>query len=175
MGYGKLTVSVNLSIRQFRKMNLIGDIYRIVRETGMDPACLELEITESMAMEDMNRVIRKLEELKRLGIRISMDDFGTGYSSLHYLKKIPIHKLKIDQSFIRDIASDRDSAAIVATIIAMARHLKLEVVAEGVETAEDLLFLKEQQCGKAQGYFFSKPPPVKEFEMSLQASRPVLV
>jgi diguanylate cyclase (GGDEF)-like protein len=172
-GYGELTVSVNLSLRQFQKHNMIGDVFKIVKETGMNPAYLEFEITESMAMDNMDRVIRKLNELRNLGIRIAMDDFGTGYSSLNYLKKIPIQKLKIDQSFIRDISSDSESAAIVSTIISMAKHLKLEVIAEGVETAEDLEFLQQKQCGQAQGYFFSRPLPVSELEAILQKHIPI--
>jgi diguanylate cyclase (GGDEF)-like protein/PAS domain S-box-containing protein len=163
-GFPQLSVSVNLSLRQFQKHNLIGDISKILKETGMDSKFLELEITESMAMDNVERVIRKLNELRDLGIRISMDDFGTGYSSLQYLRKLPLHKLKIDQSFIRDINHDPDSAAIVTTIIAMANHLRLEVVAEGVETVEDLNFLMQQDCRHAQGYYFSKPLPVAELE-----------
>ncbi|NOU93839.1 EAL domain-containing protein [Paenibacillus sp. LMG 31456] len=163
-GMPPITVSVNLSLRQFQKHNLIGDIVKTLKETGLDPRYLELEITESMAMDNIERVIRKLNELKDLGIRISMDDFGTGYSSLQYLRKIPIHKLKIDQSFIRDITQDPDNAAIVSTIIAMANHLKLEVVAEGVETLEDLRFLLNKDCRHAQGYYFSKPLPKDQFE-----------
>ena len=166
-GLPKVTVSVNLSTRQFQKNDLVGDILQAIQESGLDPQCLELEITESMAMDNVERVIQKLNELKEEGIRISMDDFGTGYSSLHYLKKIPIHKLKIDQSFIRDITMDPDNAAIVSTIIAMANHLKLDVVAEGVETQEDLQFLLEQNCGHAQGYYFSKPLATEEFESLL--------
>ncbi|WP_282935389.1 GGDEF domain-containing phosphodiesterase [Paenibacillus sp. RC67] len=166
-GLPKVTVSVNLSTRQFQKAELVGDILQAIQESGLDPQCLELEITESMAMDNVERVIQKLNDLKKEGIRISMDDFGTGFSSLHYLKKIPIHKLKIDQSFIRDITMDPDNAAIVSTIIAMANHLKLDVVAEGVETLEDLQFLLEQNCAHAQGYFFSKPLTPAEFEQLL--------
>ncbi|WP_051620407.1 sensor domain-containing protein [Paenibacillus sp. UNC451MF] len=167
VGLPMVTVSVNLSTRQFQKSDLVGDILQAIRESGLNPQYLELEITESMAMDNVERVIKKLNELKKEGIRISMDDFGTGYSSLHYLKKIPIHKLKIDQSFIRDITMDPDNAAIVSTIIAMANHLKLDVVAEGVETREDLQFLLEQNCGHAQGYYFSKPLTHTEFEQLL--------
>ncbi|TDF99653.1 putative bifunctional diguanylate cyclase/phosphodiesterase [Paenibacillus piri] len=163
-GLPALTVSVNLSLRQFQKHNLIGDIVKTLKETGLHPRYLELEITESMAMDNIEQVIRKLNELKDLGVRISMDDFGTGYSSLQYLKKIPIHKLKIDQSFIRDITKDPDNAAIVSTILAMANHLRLEVVAEGVETTEDLQFLLNKECRHAQGYFFSRPLPKEQFK-----------
>ncbi|GAA4878356.1 hypothetical protein GCM10023310_68000 [Paenibacillus vulneris] len=163
-GLPKITVSVNLSTRQFQKTDLVDDILSAMEESGLEAQWLELEITESMAMDNVEQVIQKLNMLKQEGIRISMDDFGTGYSSLHYLKKIPIHKLKIDQSFIRDITMDPDNAAIVTTIIAMANHLKLDVVAEGVETLEDLQFLLEQNCGQAQGYYFSKPLSSVEFE-----------
>ncbi|OXM87819.1 EAL domain-containing protein [Paenibacillus rigui] len=164
-GWPALTVSVNLSLKQFQKLNLIGDIVGILQDTGLAPSCLELEITESVAMHNVEQVIRKLNELKGYGIRISMDDFGTGYSSLHVLKKIPIQKLKIDQSFIRDITTDTDSAAIVSTIIAMANHLNLDVVAEGVESEGDLQFLNAQNCPHAQGYYFSKPVSAAEFEL----------
>ncbi|MDF2963894.1 MAG: bifunctional diguanylate cyclase/phosphodiesterase [Paenibacillus sp.] len=167
-GMQPVTVSVNLSLRQFQKYTLIADIAKTLEETGLEPRYLELEITESMAMDNIERVIRKLNELKDLGIRISMDDFGTGYSSLQYLKRIPIHKLKIDQSFIRDITKDPDNAAIVSTIIAMANHLRLEVVAEGVETSEDLRFLLNKECRHAQGYYFSKPLSKDEFEHLLR-------
>jgi diguanylate cyclase (GGDEF)-like protein len=166
-GYENLSISVNLSLRQFQKQHLIGDIVKILKETGLDSKYLELEITESMAMDNVERVISKLNELRDLGIHISMDDFGTGYSSLQYLRKLPLHKLKIDQSFIRGINDDPDNAAIVTTIIAMAKHLRLEVVAEGVETAEDLHFLLQQKCQHAQGYFFSKPLPAEQFELLL--------
>jgi len=169
-GLPQLTVSVNLSVRQLQKHNLVGETMAAIEESGLDPRYLELEITESMAMDNVEQVIQKLNELKRFGIRISMDDFGTGYSSLHYLKKIPIHKLKIDQSFIKDITTDSDSAAIVAAIIAMANHLKLEVVAEGVETEQDLQFLLRQNCAHAQGYYFSKPLTFADFERLLRSA-----
>ncbi|NHN30641.1 GGDEF domain-containing phosphodiesterase [Paenibacillus agricola] len=172
-GYEKLSVSVNLSLRQFQKHSLIGDIVKILKETGLDPSYLELEITESMAMDNVERVINKLNELKDLGIQISMDDFGTGYSSLQYLRKLPLHKLKIDQSFIRGINEDHDNAAIVTTIIAMANHLRMEVVAEGVETIQDLQFLLQQNCQHAQGYYFSKPLPAGQFERILLKKEPL--
>ncbi|WP_281887367.1 bifunctional diguanylate cyclase/phosphodiesterase [Paenibacillus sp. YYML68] len=166
-GCPDLTISVNLSVKQLQATNLIGSVYGILKETGLDPSALELEITESIAMHDVQRMIRKLHELKNLGIRISMDDFGTGYSSLHYLTKFPLHKLKIDQSFVRGISADSDNAVIVQTIVSMARHLNLDVLAEGVETSEDLSYLQGLSCTSAQGYYFSKPITAEQFELLL--------
>ncbi|RED52762.1 EAL domain-containing protein [Cohnella lupini] len=155
--YGwNVPVSVNLSTQQFHQENLVGSIKGILEETGLKPEYLEIEITESMMM-DAIRSSQILRELTELGIRISMDDFGTGYSSLSYLKMFPIQKLKIDRSFIKDITRNEDDRAIVATIIAMAHNLKMDVIAEGVETKEQLDFLMNNGCDDIQGYYFSKP------------------
>ncbi len=156
-GYPPLKVSVNLSGRQFKEPDLVHTIADILDKTGLDPQYLELEITENISMNDVNFTIQALQELKALGLKISIDDFGTGYSSLNYLKKFPIDTLKIDQSFVRDIHTDRDDAAIVKAIMAMAFSLDLNVIAEGVETIEQLLFLTKQNCPEAQGYYFNKP------------------
>lgn len=169
-GYPPIPVAVNLSLRQFQQPNLIGSIYQILKETELDPQYLELEITETMAMNNEEKIIKKLNEIKNFGINISMDDFGTGYSSLGLIKKIPIDKLKIDRSFIRDISIDSDNEAIVSTIISMAHHLKLHVIAEGIESEQHLDFLKSQNCDKGQGFLFSRPVPVDEFEILLQKS-----
>jgi len=149
-------VSVNLSTRQFLQHNLRDMVEEVLRETGLHPSYLELEITESSTM-DVEHAILLLLELKSLGVKISIDDFGTGYSSLSYLKKFPIDKLKIDQSFVRDIMTDPNDAAIVASIISMTRHMNLKVIAEGVETAEQLGFLHTNHCNEIQGYWFSPP------------------
>lgn len=157
-GYPAIPVSVNLSIRQFMQHQLKDKIANILAQTGLDAKYLELEITESMTM-DVDYATKMLEELKTLGVKISIDDFGTGYSSLYFLKRFPIDKLKIDRSFVRDLLNDPNDAAIVTTIISMTRHLQLEVIAEGVETAEQLSFLQQHQCHQVQGYLFSPPLP----------------
>ncbi|MGC5324328.1 sensor domain-containing protein [Brevibacillus sp. SYSU BS000544] len=157
-----LTIAVNLSSRQFIKHDLVSTVKRVLQETNCDPQLVELEITESMAM-DVGHAMTTLKELKDLGVKIGMDDFGTGYSSLSYLKKLPIDKLKIDQSFLRELEIDKNDAAIVATIISMAHNLNLKVNAEGVETGNQYKFLIQHRCDEAQGYFFSKPIPANEF------------
>lgn len=156
LGYPPLTISVNLSIRQFYQSNLLSMIANILKDTGLDPSYLELEITESMTM-DINTATNILHELKKLGVRIAIDDFGTGYSSLNYLKNLPIDCLKIDQSFVRDLASNSSVKNIVVAMIAMAHNLNLHVIAEGVENEEQLQFLRINGCDQAQGYYFSKP------------------
>ncbi|NOU92236.1 EAL domain-containing protein [Paenibacillus sp. LMG 31456] len=166
-GYPHMTVSVNISTRQFLQPNLCAQVADVLKSTGLDSSYLELEITESSTM-DVDYAIGVLLELKELGIKISIDDFGTGYSSLSYLKRFPIDKLKIDQSFVRDIMTDPNDAAIVASIIAMTRHMNLKVIAEGVETEEQLGFLHLNNCNEIQGYFFSRPLPAEQLEMMLQ-------
>ncbi|MGZ4164174.1 MAG: putative bifunctional diguanylate cyclase/phosphodiesterase, partial [Tumebacillaceae bacterium] len=158
-GHPPLRVAVNLSLNQFQKKNLIETVTNILNETGLDPQYLELEITESIAMQNTDQVIKKLEELVDLGVEISIDDFGTGFSSLSYLKKFPIHKLKIDRSFVSDITTDPDDASIVSAIIAMAVSLKLDLIVEGVETHEQQQYLHQLGCQEMQGYLFSRPVP----------------
>ncbi|WP_340701015.1 bifunctional diguanylate cyclase/phosphodiesterase [Brevibacillus borstelensis] len=158
-----IPVSVNLSSHQFHQPNLVEYIVKILEETKLEPQYLELEITESMMM-DPAVSISILEELNKIGTRISLDDFGTGYSSLSYLKKFPIHKLKIDRSFITDISENHNDKAIVATIISMAQHLKLDVIAEGIETKDQLDILTENDCHEIQGYYFSSPLSASEVE-----------
>ncbi|WP_068773416.1 bifunctional diguanylate cyclase/phosphodiesterase [Paenibacillus sp. FJAT-26967] len=155
-GLPKVPVSVNLSSRQFLQHNLKNKVNEVLRHTGLAPEYLELEITEGMTM-DVEHAIASLVELKQLGVQVSIDDFGTGYSSLSYLKKFPVDRLKIDRSFVRDIMDDPSDAAIVATIISITRHLNLKVIAEGVETEEQLSFLHRNQCHEVQGYWFSPP------------------
>jgi diguanylate cyclase (GGDEF)-like protein len=161
-GYPPIVMSVNLSIRQFRQHDLCERIENVLKETGLSPQWLELEITESI-MADVTFATEMLERLKKLGVRISIDDFGTGYSSLYYLKRFPIDKLKIDRSFVNDVLTDRNDAAIVSGISAMARNLNLTVTAEGVESAGQVAFLKELKCQEGQGYFFSRPVPPEQF------------
>lgn len=155
-GLPSIPVSVNLSFRQFVHRNLTEKVAEVLEKTGLDPKFLELEITESMTM-DVDRASTSLKELTNLGVNISIDDFGTGYSSFHYLKKLPIARLKIDRTFVRDIQQDPNDAAIVAAIIAMAHNLQMQVIAEGVETEEQVHFLRHHRCDEMQGYFGSPP------------------
>ncbi|MFD2085852.1 EAL domain-containing protein [Brevibacillus brevis] len=155
--------SVNLSSRQFHQPNLVGYIRQILVESGLEPQYLELEITESMMM-DAELSTEILKELNDYGVKISLDDFGTGYSSLSYLKLLPIHKLKIDRSFITDITMNPSDQAIVATIISMAKHFNMNVIVEGIETQGQLDFLTENACKEIQGYYFSHPLPATEVE-----------
>ena len=161
-------VSVNLSARQFQQPELASVIRGAIQESGLDPHLLELEITETFAMQDAENSIRTLMELKQIGVRISMDDFGTGYSSLSYLKRFPIDIVKLDQSFVRDIVSGPDGGAIATAVIAMAHSLNLKVVAEGVETHGQLTFLRDRACDRFQGFFFSPPLSPVEFDTFLE-------
>jgi diguanylate cyclase (GGDEF)-like protein/PAS domain S-box-containing protein len=170
-GFSKLTVSVNLSSRQFQQADLVSQVTSALAETGLEPDKLDLEITESNAMQNAEHSINTLWGLKRQGVRISMDDFGTGYSSLNYLKRFPIDRIKLDQSFVRDLPEDKDDAAIAMAVIAMGRSLELVVIAEGVETEEQLAFLKDRQCDQLQGFLFSRPLPSEAFESFLRKSR----
>lgn len=155
-------VSVNLSPRQFRQKDIAKSIDAILRETRLPARCLELELTETTIMHSTAHTIAALHELTALGVRISVDDFGTGYSSLSYLHRFPVHKLKIDQSFVRDISADQADAALVGTMVALAKQLKLTSVAEGVETGEQLAFLLARGCDACQGYLFSPARPADE-------------
>ncbi|CAB1367823.1 sensor domain-containing protein [Denitratisoma oestradiolicum] len=156
-GYPLLPISVNLSPRQFRQRGLVETIRAILAETGQPARLLELEITEGALMQEVGETLSKLEELAAMGVRLTIDDFGTGYSSLSYLKRFPVHKLKVDQSFTRDLCEDREDAAIAAAIIGLAHSLELDILAEGVETAEQLSMLMGYGCHKFQGYYFSRP------------------
>ncbi len=163
-GLPALRVAVNLSARQFAQDGLHATIVRVLAETGLPPGLLELEITESVTMENPEHAAALLRELKALGIILAIDDFGTGYSSLSYLKRFPIDNVKIDRSFVKDIPHDEDDVAITQAVIAMAHSLRLKVIAEGVETAEQLEFLRRHGCEEAQGYLFGAPLPADEFE-----------
>jgi diguanylate cyclase (GGDEF)-like protein/PAS domain S-box-containing protein len=170
-GLGRLRVAVNLSARQFGAADLLQDIESILHDTALDPACLELELTESLFMSDVTPAVELLHRMKSLGVNLSIDDFGTGYSSFSYLSRFPIDVLKIDRSFVNDIGHDANDAAIVASIIALAHNLRLSVIAEGVETAEQLDYLRHQGCDEMQGYYFSRPLPAHEFEQLLRQRR----
>ena len=162
-GLGYLRVSVNLSARQFNQHDLTQSIADVLQETGLEPQYLEIELTESMVMTDVDHTVGILRDLKALGVQMSIDDFGTGYSSLSYLKRFPIDVLKIDQSFVRDITLDPDDAAIVTTIISLAHNLRLNLIAEGVETEAQLQYLQRHGCDEIQGYYFSRPVPAEAF------------
>ena len=168
-GMPPLRVAVNLSARQFVQANLVSDVARVLDASGLAPAWLELEITESMVMGDPERAIQTLRQLKSMGIALAIDDFGTGYSSLGYLKRFPIDNIKIDRSFIKDIPRNNDDATITRTIIDMTHNLRLKVVAEGVETAAQLNFLREHGCDEMQGYYFSRPLAEDAFSTLVQA------
>ena len=171
-GYGKACVSVNLSARQFQQRNLVATISHILQETGLDPQYLGLEITETIAMKNADYTISALNELKKMRVHLSLDDFGTGYSSLSYLKRFPLETLKIDRSFVRDITTDPNDAAIVNAVVALAHSLKLDVVAEGVETEGQLSFLKSHDCDHVQGYIFSHPLSEENFLKTLKQNPP---
>lgn len=161
-------LSLNLSAKQLENDTYVEEVKEIVTSTGFDYANLELEILEGQVMHHPKKAVQILEEIRDLGVMIAVDDFGTGYSSLSYLKTLPIDKLKIDRSFVRDLPADKDSVAIVKTIIALANNLNLEIIAEGAETKEQVDFLRAEGCAYIQGYYYSKPIPADEFEKLLQ-------
>jgi diguanylate cyclase (GGDEF)-like protein/PAS domain S-box-containing protein len=169
-GISPVKIAVNLSARQFRQKGLVKAVAAILEDTGLEARYLELELTESMVMHSAEEVIGMLRELHGMGVQLSVDDFGTGYSSLSYLKRFPVHRLKIDQSFVRDIGTDADDTAIVQSVIALGHALKMAVVAEGVETQEQLSFLAAADCDEAQGYYFSKPVGFEEIRSLLKSS-----
>ncbi len=160
-GFAAPPIAVNLSIRQFGG-RIEETVAAVLRQTGLAPASLELEITESSVMQDPDNSIRTLNALRRMGIAFAIDDFGTGYSSMSHLKRFPLAALKVDQSFVRDLESDEDSRSIVGAIVTLAHSLKLAVVAEGVESAGQLAFLRELGCEAAQGFYFSPPLPPED-------------
>jgi diguanylate cyclase (GGDEF)-like protein len=171
-GLPRLHVAVNLSARQFKQPNLVDVVSQTLADSGLESRYLELEITESIAMEHAEETLARLNELKAMGVSISMDDFGTGHSSLSYLKRFPIDTLKIDQSFVQDVLLDSQDAAIAAAITAMARSLKMKVVTEGVETKEQIGFLREHDRDEVQGYYFSHPLPAEAFADLLRIKLP---
>lgn len=166
-GHPSLRVAVNLSAWQFQQRNLTERVAQVLKETGLDPHWLQLEVTEGDAMQDVDFAIKTLRELKEMGVQIAIDDFGTGHSALNYLSRFPIDVVKIDRSFVCDLTIDANDAEIASTIIVMAHNLNLEVIAEGVETEEQLAFLRQRQCDEMQGYLFSKPVPAEELEEML--------
>jgi EAL domain-containing protein (putative c-di-GMP-specific phosphodiesterase class I) len=171
-GFVELHVAVNLSPRQFRQRDLARSVSMVLERTGLSPRHLELEVTEGSVMDNADQAIRTLRELGAMGVHLSIDDFGTGYSSLAYLKRFPIDALKVDQSFVRDITSDQDDAAIASAIIAMGHSLRLTIIAEGVETLEQLAFLRERECHKVQGFLFARPMPAEQLPAYLAEHSP---
>jgi diguanylate cyclase (GGDEF)-like protein/PAS domain S-box-containing protein len=173
MGHANLQVAVNFSPQQFRRSDLAEMVARTLEQEQLPAGSLEIEITENFIIQHAEQTVDRLAALSQIGVQLSIDDFGTGYSSLSYLKRFPIDNLKIDQSFVRDITTDPDDAAIITAIVAMAHSLALVVIAEGVETAEQLAFLKRLGCDRAQGYYFSRPLPAAELAQLLESRIPV--
>jgi EAL domain-containing protein (putative c-di-GMP-specific phosphodiesterase class I) len=159
-----LTLEVNVSAKQFLQDDFVAIVQAAVLQHGIDPKLLKLEMTETIFLENIEETIATMNELNEIGVQFSLDDFGTGYSSLQYLKRLPLDQLKIDQSFVRDITAGNRDSSIVRTIVAMAQNLDLDVIAEGVETAEQLQHLLDNGCKHFQGYLFSKPVPLEQFE-----------
>lgn len=170
-GLKSMRVAVNVSARQFIEPDFVESVATILKETGLPSEGLEIELTESMIMNDVDQAICILNALRDLGVLLSIDDFGTGYSSLSHLKRFPINVLKIDQSFVRGIADDKDDRLIIASIIGLAHNLQLRVVAEGVETAEQLAYLQQQRCDEIQGYYFSRPIEAGQFVAMLEEGK----
>jgi EAL domain-containing protein (putative c-di-GMP-specific phosphodiesterase class I) len=166
-GLPAITVAVNVSALQFQSENFMDGLSAILKETGLDPKALELEVTESLLMKRPEFAAAILKSLRDRGIHVAIDDFGTGYSSLSYLHQLPLDSLKVDQSFVRQISATPGETSIVRAIISMGKSLKLKVIAEGVETVEELEFLQALGCDEAQGYFFSRPVPSGQFEALL--------
>jgi EAL domain-containing protein (putative c-di-GMP-specific phosphodiesterase class I) len=171
-GLPPIVMSVNMSPRQFKDAALLDDVAEVLAATGMPPQWLELEITESMIMHNVELAVAKAEAMRALGVRLAIDDFGTGYSSLAHLKRFPIDTLKVDRSFIREIPQDAEDRAIAEAIIAMGKTLSLTVVAAGVETPEQQAFLSERACDEMQGYYFSTPIPASDFAALLREHAP---
>lgn len=170
-GFPPLRVGVNVSARQFLESSLCETVSGILAEFKLDPSLLEIEVTESLIMEDLDGAIARMHELASLGVRLAIDDFGTGYSSLSTLKKFPLSRLKIDRSFIADVPGDTGDMAIVAAIIAMAKTLGLEVIAEGIEQQEQLDFLITAGCDSFQGYHLARPMGAEELSTGMRTGR----
>ncbi|MDP2266054.1 MAG: EAL domain-containing protein, partial [Thiobacillus sp.] len=177
-GHPALTMSVNVATRQFRDVTFVETVRQAIQESGIPPQLLELEITESILLENCDDTLKTLNALKQLGVSLAIDDFGTGYSSLSYLKRFPIDRIKIDRSFVRDLATDTNGLAIVRAIIALAQAMRLSVIAEGVETEAQLALLQSEECHNYQGYFFAKPMDAESVYQKLlppQPGQPVAV
>jgi EAL domain-containing protein (putative c-di-GMP-specific phosphodiesterase class I) len=167
-----LRIAVNVSPRQFLQSDLVGHIRQTLSRTGIDPRCLTLEITEGLLLKGTAEVLARMEELATMGLRFSIDDFGTGYSSLAYLKRLPLHELKIDQSFVRDVPRDGNDVAVIEAIVSIAHHMGFKVVAEGVESAEQQAFLIAQGCDYFQGFLHHRPEPATQWLERVGLARP---
>jgi EAL domain-containing protein (putative c-di-GMP-specific phosphodiesterase class I) len=163
-----LTLAVNVSAHQFRQPDFVNQVLAVIKNAGANPGRLKLELTESLLVDNVEEIIDKMFALKAKGVGFSLDDFGTGYSSLSYLKRLPLDQLKIDQSFVHDVLTDPNDAAIAKTIVALAQSLGLDVIAEGVESEAQRDFLASSGCDAYQGYFFSRPLPLDQFEAFLE-------
>jgi EAL domain-containing protein (putative c-di-GMP-specific phosphodiesterase class I) len=170
-GYTPMRMAVNVSGRQFRQRDFINVVDRILEETGLDPCWLEVEVTEKILMENVREAILVLTELKTRHISLAIDDFGSGYSSLGYLRQFPADRLKIDRSFVANITSNAGDAAIASAVISLAKSLNFEVIAEGVETVEQMKLLQEKKCDVMQGYHISRPVPPEEIQALLERIR----
>lgn len=166
-GLGRLRIAVNISARHFQQKDFLERLVEILGETRLDPICLELELTETSIMEDTESAVKLLTRIRKLGVKVAIDDFGTGYSSLSYLKRLPIDTVKLDRSFVKGATTDPDDAALVMAIVTLAHNLKLRVIAEGVETEEQAVFLRLLRCDEAQGFLFGKPMPHEVFQSSM--------
>ncbi len=171
-GMPKIPVAVNISGHQLQQKDLVATIHKVLNKTGLDPCYLELEVTETVIMQNPDFAAAVLNELREIGIRLAIDDFGTGYSSLAHLKRFCVDSLKIDKAFVRDVDSNSTDAAIASAIIAMGASLKMEVIAEGVETEGQLSFLRKNMCNTMQGYLFSRPVPPEEIQHLLRQHNP---
>ena len=170
-GLPVISVAINVSAVELKQTDYLQQVSKILMQSGLEAHYLELEVTERVAIDGNDEGIRDLLALKEMGVRLSIDDFGTGYSSLSYLKRLPVDSVKIDKSFVRDIQSDANDAAIVTAIIKMSHSLGLCVIAEGVETSAQLQFLKEAECNEIQGYFISRPLSAEDFANLLEANK----
>lgn len=175
MGLAPLRISVNISAIDFRQREFVDNLAAILKQTGLPPNQLELEITESVLMQNVDDTVDILNRIKAMGVRLALDDFGTGYSSLSYLRRFPIDVLKIDQSFVRGLHENSQDAQLISAIIGMGKSLELNIIAEGVETVEQLNFLRAQHCEEGQGFLFSKAVPAKDFAQLLQVGSPTLM
>jgi EAL domain-containing protein (putative c-di-GMP-specific phosphodiesterase class I) len=161
-GFPRLRMAVNISAVELRSKDFVAGVRGVLAQTECDPRCLELELTETFLMQDSKSTALVLSAIKQLGVQLALDDFGTGYSSLSYMRRFPIDTLKVDRSFVRDLAMDVSDASVVSAVINMGKGLKMRVVAEGVEALEQLQFLKQNGCAEAQGYYFSRPLPAQD-------------
>ncbi len=168
LGHEKFRVGLNVSPRQFQEADFVAEVTRVLEESGIRPGSLDFEITETSAMQDLEATIAKVQQLKRLNVRISLDDFGTGFASLNHLRRFPIDRIKLDRSFVQELPGNLDQCALSRAVITMAHALRLTIVAEGVETEEQLAFLRDEGCDEVQGFLFSKPLPAPEFRQLLE-------